>query len=401
MISGSRSPEYKVLCGGTHRTRPLEESLRLLAPLLRPCGITRVAVVTGLDVIGIPVVMVTRPAGRSLSVTQGKGVTLDAARVSGIMEGVEHFHAETIERPLRYTSYAELSASEPVVDVGRLPRLTSTRDSASPCLWIAGTSLQHGSPFWVPFECVHLDYRLPLPPGSGRFLASSNGLASGNSMLEATCHGLFEVIERHQAAAFYGLTALEQGRLRLDASSVSDSVCVELLQRIDDGGARAALWDLSRELGVPCFLCDLIDARPDAFRKLPRARGLGCHSDKGVALSRALTEAAQSRLTNVAGSRDDISPSALRSASGHDKWREAAQQHDETAMSVGYESIASYTFETFDAELQWALGRLTANGFEQAVVVDLSKPSIPFSVVRVVVPGLMLSRPPAAAMRER
>ncbi len=55
-------------------------------------GITRIADVTGLDTIDIPVVMVSRPNSRSVSVSQGKGCTLAAAKASGLMESVEGFH---------------------------------------------------------------------------------------------------------------------------------------------------------------------------------------------------------------------------------------------------------------------------------------------------------------------
>ena len=60
-------------------------------------GITRIANVTGLDRIGIPVVMVCRPNARSIAVSQGKGLDMDAAIVSGLMESAELYHAEQIE----------------------------------------------------------------------------------------------------------------------------------------------------------------------------------------------------------------------------------------------------------------------------------------------------------------
>src|SRR4051812_20202893 len=57
-------------------------------------GITRVANVTGLDRLGVPVLMAIRPNSRSLTVSQGKGVETDAAWVSGVMEAIELAHAE-------------------------------------------------------------------------------------------------------------------------------------------------------------------------------------------------------------------------------------------------------------------------------------------------------------------
>src|SRR5690349_5920121 len=79
---------------------PPEETLERIRPLMPLAGITRVADVTWLDTIGIPVVMVVRPNARSLSVAQGKGLNIIAARVSGIMESLECFHAERVSGPV-------------------------------------------------------------------------------------------------------------------------------------------------------------------------------------------------------------------------------------------------------------------------------------------------------------
>ena len=51
---------------------------------MAPMGITRLADVTGLDNIGIPVFQAIRPNARSLSVSQGKGVSLEAAQASAL-----------------------------------------------------------------------------------------------------------------------------------------------------------------------------------------------------------------------------------------------------------------------------------------------------------------------------
>ncbi len=60
---------------GTHRLIAPAETVARVRRLMPVMGITRIANVTGLDCIGIPVVMVCRPNSRSLSVSQGKGWT--------------------------------------------------------------------------------------------------------------------------------------------------------------------------------------------------------------------------------------------------------------------------------------------------------------------------------------
>ncbi len=53
---------------GTHRVRSPAETCRIVEPHRRALGITRVANVTGLDRVGIPVALAVRPNARSLSV---------------------------------------------------------------------------------------------------------------------------------------------------------------------------------------------------------------------------------------------------------------------------------------------------------------------------------------------
>src|SRR5947207_13818095 len=102
---------------GTHRLVSPQHTIDKISGLLPVMGITRVANVTGLDHIGIPVVMVCRPNSRALAVAQGKGLTLAAAKASGVMESIEAYHAERITLPLKLASYEELCHTHRLVDV--------------------------------------------------------------------------------------------------------------------------------------------------------------------------------------------------------------------------------------------------------------------------------------------
>ena len=71
-----------------------------------------------------------RPNARSLSVSQGKGASLEAAKVSGIMESIEQWHAEQVQLPVMLGSYEQRRRRRNVVDVSRLPQkmLASVRN---------------------------------------------------------------------------------------------------------------------------------------------------------------------------------------------------------------------------------------------------------------------------------
>src|SRR5437764_407034 len=105
----------KGFTAGTHRVVSPSETLERFMGKKESMGITRLCNITHLDNIGIPVVIAVRPASRSLSVSQGKGLTLEAAKASALMESIETYHAERIELPLRLASYRELSKANSVV----------------------------------------------------------------------------------------------------------------------------------------------------------------------------------------------------------------------------------------------------------------------------------------------
>lgn len=64
---------------GTDRLVPPQATLDATRRCLPAMGVTHVADVTGLDIIGLPVFMAYRPNSRGLAVAQGKGLAIDAA----------------------------------------------------------------------------------------------------------------------------------------------------------------------------------------------------------------------------------------------------------------------------------------------------------------------------------
>jgi ribosomal protein S12 methylthiotransferase accessory factor len=290
----------KVFFTGTHRVRPPEETDAAIAPLLADYGITRLADVTGLDVIGIPVVMSVRPLAATLSVSQGKGAGPVLARVSAAMEAIELWHAENaVPAPtLRAVPAADLDPPYDVTELewpeGHLVTPHTRLD------WIEATALPDGTPVPVPRAAVDLG---PAPdawdvPG---LTTSSNGLASGNTVAEATVHALYEVIERDAVAG-----APPERRRRVDPLSVDDPHCADLIGRILAAGCRLEIEDVPNRSGVPCAAVRVW--HEDLASTV--VHGQGAHGDPAIALSRALTEAAQSRLTQIVGSRDDIGAAA-------------------------------------------------------------------------------------------
>jgi YcaO-like protein with predicted kinase domain len=368
------------LAEGTARAAGLAATWRRFAPAARRAGITRIAELTGLDTIGIPVFSAIRPMGRSLSTQQGKGATAEAARVSALMESLETWSAEHLVLPVVRASWRRLG--DRAIDAGRLPRPRGRLDRDARWSWVEGRDLAADRTVLVPTEAVTLDTAFRAPPV---FDVSSNGLASGNALVEAIAHGLCEVIERDAEAAWR--RAGSDRRLVLD--SIADPTCRALIDRIAAAGARVFVWDLvdpARAVapGVAVIGAAIMeDPAEPAWRTLGFYQGFGAHWRPEIAIARALTEAAQTRLTYIAGARDDFFPRDYARATDPALlaalWRRFSAPCDEP---VAYDDLPRLAAAT----LGDAVEQLVA-GQRQVVVVDLTHPAIGVPVVKVLVPG--------------
>ena len=91
-----------------------------------------------------------------------------------------------------------------------------------------------------------------------------------------------------------------------------------------------------------------------------------------VALCRALTEAAQSRLTAIAGSRDDLGRTRYRITQS----AEALDSFGALAGAVGqhaFSSVPTVAFESVTQTVEFVATKLEQAGFRQILTVDLSR----------------------------
>jgi ribosomal protein S12 methylthiotransferase accessory factor len=166
-------------------------------------------------------------------------------------------------------------------------------------------------------------------------------------------------------------------RVAVIEESVDAPWCRELIGRIREAGMRLAMRDITGELGLPAFIVDL------AASDLPRVwRGSGCHTSPAVALSRALTEAAQSRLTYIAGSRDDLHEPVAGSRPFL-----AFEDFVEPRGECDFSGIPDLSTASIAADLDRVVERLEQHGREP-FWLDLTRPDIGVPVVIAFIPGL-------------
>ncbi|ADI07526.1 hypothetical protein SBI_04406 [Streptomyces bingchenggensis BCW-1] len=364
----------KACVSGTHRVLTPTETLRRIQPLFPIVGITRLADVTWLDEIGIPVHQAVRPNSRTVSVSQGKGITHDLAKVSAAMESIESWHAERIDPGETTATVADMerACGYRVHELALEPRHHLW--PGMELEWTRASRLDDGTDSFLPTDLLRLDGRVRdtwMPP---LFAQNSDGLASGNTFAEAALHGIYEVIERDCLAR-----AETDPSPALDLATV-DGPAWELLDLMDAAAVEVRVEVPPSPTGVACFLATIWSEEfPVLFA------GAGAHLDRDVALSRALTEAAQSRATQIAGARDDLTTGAYRRAVSSWSARPAPLSK---ADRLTYDEIASVRNETLADDLHTTVTSVLSLTGRSPLIADHTRPHLGIPVVRVVCPGL-------------
>ncbi|WP_344874960.1 YcaO-like family protein [Allokutzneria multivorans] len=364
------------------RTRTPEQTLDWLSPKLRTVGITRLADLTWLDEIGIPVYQAVRPNAWLLSVSQGKGLTKAAAKVGAAVEAIELWHAEHVEPDL---PEAEAGAAAPGLGYRMRDLDSSPRSCLNPALrlsWNRARWLDGSGETQVPTACLRLDGRVRPEWAPPAFAGSTTGLAGGNTLDEAISHGLTEVIER-DAVARHQRGNARPPRLRLDTV---DGAAAGLLARFADAEVEVLVEVLDGPCGVPCFGARIFSETFPVY-----SRGYGCHLDPRIALCRALTEAAQSRVTSIAGTRDDVGKPAYQQSSPFAvlRDRESSTGTSASGDERDFGAVAALPARSPAEDVALLVERITAATGVCPLVVDLTRPDIAVPVARVIAPRLL------------
>jgi ribosomal protein S12 methylthiotransferase accessory factor len=333
-------------------------------------GIVRVADLTQLDVIGLPVWQAVRPRSKNFSVSQGKGPTSCHAKISAVMEAIELWCAES--PPLDEVGPADAIGSVLGYDPARLPLLPDREFRASQVIgWTNARFIRDQSCSLLPLQSIALDFtdRTLAHPC---FLHTSTGLATGNTVDEAILHAIYEVIERDAISTFLS----GQGTaFRLQLSSIDCSSSALILEACIRTGLKCEAFYIETAVGLPCVIAYLQEEGRSVL-----AFGSACHSDSYSALLRALSEAAQSRLTLISGLREDVVEADYISLI-------ASSPNREIQDTARMDDLPRFDALTTAAELEFVSSLLADTGYH-GIYADISRGRVSHPVVSVKIPGL-------------
>lgn len=374
------------------RTTPPEVTLAHARARAGALGISRVTDVTRLDRVGVPVYSSIRPTAvpGSLCVNAGKGLRPIEAEVGAYMEAIEFALAEPGASPVpivRATARDVLDGRrrpEAILDLCPLLGKRVRLDAPLDC--VEAEDIATGTRALVPAELVFLPYR-PHARFRPLFGASSNALASGNTVVEATAHALCEGVERD----IRSFEAVRETSAPVDLATV-EGLGRELVETIAEAGLDLHVRAAPNPFGVAFFYAVIND--PDAWAPHLLNGGYGCHPHRSVAFVRAVSEAAQSRLAYIHGGRDDL-------VDVHDRYvgwsrarkrafveRALARMTAGTRVPMSAVDDHTTTVTTVERCQAFVLERLAAQGMPRAYRIPFCAPRDPLQVVRVIVPGL-------------
>lgn len=363
----------------THRTMSPEETLEKISKITLDIGLTRTSNITHLDRIKIPVFTSIRPLAQkgAVSIYAGKGPTEIHAKVSSIMEAIERYSAEmqgSDETIVKCFDESDCINPENLI----LPNNSYDNEELE---WSKGYSIVTGEERYIPSNAIYHPYTNDKI--KHLFLSNTNGLASGNSLEEAIFHGMMEVVERDSWSLF---ESFRDNKREINCVNSENEYIRELIRKFSDANVSIKLIDLSSDNKIPTIGAvseDLIFKDPALL-----TLGIGTHLDPEIAAIRAITEVAQSRATQIHGTREDTTRANLLRETGYDRMKRLNKHwFKDSEDSVDLNDMNNYSQNTFKENIETTMKMLEVSDVTDAYYVDLTR-SIGVPVVRSIIPGM-------------
>jgi ribosomal protein S12 methylthiotransferase accessory factor len=138
-------------------------------------------------------------------------------------------------------------------------------------------------------------------------------------------------------------------------------------------------------VGLPVGAAVLVDLEEGP---VPLTAGYACALSRDEALLKALLEAAQSRLTDIHGAREDVASADREAARG---FADACAQVRPRRRAEDMPDLGAHAKAPAARRVRRVLELLKRAGFARAAAVELDSPVTGLHVRRVVVPGMHIS----------
>ena len=377
----------------THRAIEPSKTIAEYKDKLKIAGITRVTDITHLDRIGIPVFSAIRPTAQDggVSIYAGKGAKKDQAKASAMMEGFERYSAEKQSIDDENSKLATLSEMDGEKFIHPDDLIISNEvksldfEKERKIEWTLTKDIITENDYYIPSNAIFHPY-IPKDAKntSAIFKGNTNGLASGNVLEEAVLHGMLEVIER-DAWSIFELTKKNKKCINID--NIENPLINELLEKFKKESINIKLMDLTADIDIPTIAA----TADDTILKDPAllTLGIGTHLNPEIAVLRALTEVAQSRATQIHGTREDTSRAVLMRKAGYERMKKINKHYfeEENNVIIDLSDIEDKSTDSLKKDIEITTNELKRNNIDKILFKNLTRKEIGINVVRVIIPG--------------
>lgn len=376
---------------GTHRVIAPNKTIEINENKLKVAGITRIADITDLDRIGIPIYTAIRPTAEdgAVSIYGGKGITKDHAKASAMMEGFERYSAERQDSDETIiASLSEIEKFGEYIDPKslNLPKEFEKKDISDLNLeWSKSIDIISNKEYYIPTNAIYHPYTSK-DNSQSLFKSNTNGLASGNILEEAILHGILEVIER-DAWSIFELT--HKNYAQIDISSIENEIIIDTIDKFESEGIKIKLMDFTADIKIPTIAASADDTITKDAGLL--TLGMGTHLDPEVAILRALTEVAQSRATQINGAREDTVRADFAREAGYERMKRINKYYfREEENQIKLSDIENKSTSSITKDIEIVKNELISNDIQKILYANLTRPELDVSVVRVIIPEMEL-----------
>ena len=334
--------------------------------LLEKFAISRVADLTGLDRIGVPVYCCERVLSESIAIHSGKGLTAEASRAGTILEAIEFEAAEHPSGPYKVASALQIPADDRLPLEDCFPVRSSIVNDLTPLAWEEVTNVQNGASTLIPSDLIWLVYRITDQPLM-HLQMGSNGLASGGTLEDAILSGLYEIIER-DAWSLNQYLLDNCGMLPIRTPLINLPERLEtLVRKIEAANLKLHLFEITTDYAVPVYLAILLDRSGNCAGTFA---GYGCHLNAEIAAVRAITEAIQGRACYISGARDDLfrRQFLLMKRMNQEKLDTMFSEMEAGALVIEHRAL---DFPDVKSELRYLLKLIKGHGVNEVFVKEM------------------------------
>ena len=181
----------------------------------------------------------------------------------------------------------------------------------------------------------------------------------------------------------------KRNRKEIDTKNIDNEIINDLLDKFEKESIKIKLINLTADLDIPTIAASADDTllKDAALLTL----GVGTHLNPEIATIRALTEVAQSRATQIHGTREDTIRADFMRKTGYVQMKKSNKHYfQEESDKIKLADIEDKSSNTVKKDIETSIEEIQKVGLNKVLFTDLTRKELGINVARTIIPGAEL-----------